>query len=69
MKHTGLTKGVKSENPDLTVKATDFEADQSPDQIAELLFAETLGDPGAVGIGYKKDRHWTVGFDAFSRRA
>ncbi|MCL2878537.1 MAG: SDR family NAD(P)-dependent oxidoreductase, partial [Acidobacteria bacterium] len=60
---TGLTKAMKREKPELTVKAVDFEADQSPDKIAELLFAETLGDPGAVEIGYKEGRRWTVGFE------
>jgi NAD(P)-dependent dehydrogenase (short-subunit alcohol dehydrogenase family) len=60
---TGLTKAMKREKGEMTVKAVDFEADSRPEEIAELLLAETLGDPGAVEIGYKKGRRWTIGFE------
>ena len=59
---TGLTKAMKREKPDMTVKAVDFEAEHSSDQIAELLIKETCLDPGAVEIGYKEGR-WTIGFE------
>ncbi len=57
----GFTKTFKRERMDATVKAVDFEPEHSPAQIAELLIAETLKDPGAVEIGYKGDLRWTVG--------
>ena len=60
---TGLTKAMKREKGDMTVKAVDFEADAKPDEIAELLFAETFDDPGAVEIGYKAGDRWTVGLE------
>ena len=42
------------------MKAVDFEADLNPAEIADLLIAETLGDPGAVEIGYRSNLRWTV---------
>ncbi len=58
---TGFTKTFKRERPEATVKAIDFELGCDPAQIADLLVAETLSDPGAVEIGYKNDLRWTVG--------
>jgi acyl transferase domain-containing protein/NAD(P)-dependent dehydrogenase (short-subunit alcohol dehydrogenase family)/acyl carrier protein len=57
----GFTKTFKRERMDATVKAVDFTSEQAPAEIAELLIAETLSDPGAVEIGYKNDLRWTVG--------
>jgi len=60
---TGLTKAMKREKSDLTVKAVDFEVGSKADEIAGMLLAETLSDPGAVEIGYKNGGRWTVGFE------
>jgi NAD(P)-dependent dehydrogenase (short-subunit alcohol dehydrogenase family) len=54
---------MKREKSDMTVKAVDFETDSKADEIAGLLLAETLSDPGAVEIGYKNGGRWTVGFE------
>ncbi len=58
---TGFTKTYKRERADALVKAVDFEPNCSSSEIAELLIAETLRDPGAVEIGYKQELRWTVG--------
>jgi acyl transferase domain-containing protein/NAD(P)-dependent dehydrogenase (short-subunit alcohol dehydrogenase family)/acyl carrier protein len=58
---TGFTKTYKRERTEALVKAVDFETASAPDQIAELLIAEALRDPGAVEIGYKQGARWTVG--------
>ena len=58
---TGFTKTYKRERADALVKAVDFEPNCSSSEIAELLIAETLRDPGAVEIGYKQKLRWTVG--------
>ncbi|HZQ67271.1 MAG TPA: SDR family NAD(P)-dependent oxidoreductase [Terriglobales bacterium] len=58
---TGFTKAYKRERMDALVKAVDFEAGRKPEEIAELLIAETLHDPGAIEIGRKADLRWTVG--------
>jgi len=57
---TGFTKTYKRERIDALVKAVDFEAGRTPSEIAELLIEETLRDRGAVEIGYKDGRRWTV---------
>lgn len=57
----GFTKTYKRERPDALVKAVDFGADAKAEQIADLLIAETLRDPGAVEIGYQGGQRWTVG--------
>ena len=56
----GFAKAYKRERPNALVKAVDFEARCSPEQIAEILIGETLRDPGAVEIGYKDGLRWTV---------
>jgi len=58
---TGFTKTYKRERTDAVVKAVDFEAACSANQIADLLIDETLRDPGAVEIGYQHGERWTVG--------
>ncbi len=58
---TGFTKTYKRERTDAVVKAVDFEAACSANQIADLLIDETLRDPGAVEIGYQQAQRWTVG--------
>ena len=58
---TGFTKAYKRERPEVLVKAVDFERECAPTEIAQKLIAETLRDPGAVEIGYKKGLRWTVG--------
>ena len=39
----------------------DFEATREPSEVAGMLVDETLGDPGAVEVGYKAGQRWTVG--------
>ena len=58
---TGFTKTWKRERLDAHVKAVDFEPERTTGDIAELLIAETLRDPGAVEVGYKEGVRWTVG--------
>ena len=58
---TGLVKAVKREQSDCIVKAVDFDAKRKVREIADLLFEETLRDSGAVEIGYRDGRRWTVG--------
>jgi NAD(P)-dependent dehydrogenase (short-subunit alcohol dehydrogenase family) len=57
----GFAKTYKRERPDVHVKAVDFEVGHKPAEIADLLIAETLRDPGAVEIGYKTGLRWTIG--------
>jgi acyl transferase domain-containing protein/acyl carrier protein/NAD(P)-dependent dehydrogenase (short-subunit alcohol dehydrogenase family)/3-hydroxymyristoyl/3-hydroxydecanoyl-(acyl carrier protein) dehydratase len=58
---TGFAKTYKRERAESLVKAVDFESNGSPKEIADLLIAETLRDPGAVEIGYTSGQRWTVG--------
>jgi len=57
----GFTKTYKRERPEAQVKAVDFEDGRRASEIAELLLEETLRDPGAVEVGYKKGLRWTIG--------
>ena len=57
----GFTKTFKRERTGALVKAVDFEAERSATEIAELIVAETLVDPGAVEIGYEGGLRWSVG--------
>jgi malonyl CoA-acyl carrier protein transacylase len=56
----GFTKTYKRERPEAFVKAVDFEAERNPAEVAEMLVAETLRDPGAVEIGYKEGLRWGI---------
>ena len=56
----GLTKTFKRERPDALVKVVDFEPSQKTAAEAEILIQEALRDPGAVEIGTKDDRRWTL---------
>ncbi len=56
----GFTKAYKRERMDALVKTVDFEAERNPSEIADILIAETLRDPGAIEIGYKEGLRWTV---------
>jgi acyl transferase domain-containing protein/NAD(P)-dependent dehydrogenase (short-subunit alcohol dehydrogenase family)/acyl carrier protein len=60
---TGFTKAYKREKNDATVKAIDFESTRKTSTLADLLIEETLRDPGAVEIGYKNGRRWTIGLE------
>jgi acyl transferase domain-containing protein len=60
---TGFTKTYKRERGEALVKAVDFEAERPPADIAEILLAETLRDPGAVEIGYRDGLRWTIGLE------
>jgi acyl transferase domain-containing protein/NAD(P)-dependent dehydrogenase (short-subunit alcohol dehydrogenase family) len=57
----GFTKAYKRERMDALVKAVDFETEPKPSEVADILIAETLRDPGAIEIGYKEGLRWTVG--------
>ena len=57
----GFTKTYKRERLDAMVKAVDFEAQRKPSEVADILIAETLHDPGVVEVGYKEGLRWTVG--------
>ncbi len=59
----GFTKTYKRERPESLVKAVDFERNRKAGEVAHLLLAETLHDPGAVEIGYTGDQRWTVGLE------
>jgi acyl transferase domain-containing protein/acyl carrier protein/NAD(P)-dependent dehydrogenase (short-subunit alcohol dehydrogenase family) len=59
----GFTKAYKRERPDALVKAVDFEAERASLEVADLLIAETLRDPGAIEIGYTAGQRWTVGLE------
>ncbi len=56
----GFTKAYKRERLEALVKAVDFEAERKPSEVADILIAETLRDPGAVEIGYKDGLRWMV---------
>ncbi len=60
---TGFVKTYKRERTETVVKAVDFEGKRSVTEIADLLIAETLHDPGAVEIGYTGDQRWSVGLE------
>ncbi len=48
----GFTKTYKRERPEALVKVVDFGTGAGPDEVAGLLLAETLRDPGAVELGH-----------------
>ena len=58
---TGFTKALAQERAEVTVKAIDFEAQESPETIARVLIDETLCDPGAVEIGHADGLRWAIG--------
>jgi len=58
---TGFAKTYRRERPESLVKTVDFEANRNPNEVADILVAETLHDPGAVEIGYTAAERWTVG--------
>jgi acyl transferase domain-containing protein/acyl carrier protein len=57
---TGFTKAYKREQGDALVKAVDFEAGAGPTEIAGILIAEAVRDPGAVEIGYAGGHRWSI---------
>jgi acyl transferase domain-containing protein len=59
----GFTKTYKRERPDAFVKTVDFAAERNASEVAELLVAETVRDPGAIEIGYKGGLRWTVSLE------
>jgi NAD(P)-dependent dehydrogenase (short-subunit alcohol dehydrogenase family) len=60
---TGFAKAFARERPDALVKAVDVGPEDGPDDVADLLVAETLHDPGAVEIGHADGLRWTVTLD------
>ena len=60
---TGFAKAYKRERMECLVKAVDCELGRSAADVAEVLIAETLRDPGAVEIGYTGAQRWTIGLD------
>ncbi len=63
---TGFTKAYKRERPEVLVKAVDFAVEAAPGELAERLLAETLADPGAVEIGYRAGRRYSVALQEVS---
>jgi acyl transferase domain-containing protein/NAD(P)-dependent dehydrogenase (short-subunit alcohol dehydrogenase family)/acyl carrier protein len=57
----GFTKAFKREKSEALVKVIDFEPSRKTSALADQLIDETLRDPGAVEIGYRHERRWTVG--------
>ena len=57
---TGFAKAFARERPNALVKAVDFEASCTQHQVADVLVAETLNDPGAVEVGHADGVRWTV---------
>jgi acyl transferase domain-containing protein/NAD(P)-dependent dehydrogenase (short-subunit alcohol dehydrogenase family) len=57
---TGFTKAYKREQPDVLVKAVDFEVGRKTAAPADAIIAETLTDPGVVEVGYRDDERYTV---------
>ena len=63
---TGFTKaynveqGLRDEGKGLIVKAIDFDMGRKGVDTAELLIAETLGDPGVVEVGYHEGLRYTI---------
>ena len=64
----GFTKAFKREKSEALVKVVDFEPSRKTSALADRLIDETLRDPGAVEIGYRHDRRWTIGLDRTVRR-
>ena len=58
---TGFAKAFRREKGEATVKAVDFEPSRKTSALADLLIEETLVDPGAVEIGWRDGKRWTVG--------
>ena len=58
---SGFAKSYKRERPDALVKAVDFPAGSTTTDVAELLVAETLRDPGCVEVGHADGQRWGVG--------
>ncbi|MFZ2016785.1 MAG: SDR family NAD(P)-dependent oxidoreductase, partial [Nocardioides sp.] len=61
---TGFAKSYKRERPEALVKAVDSSLDAAPEEVADLLVAETNHDPGCVEVGYADGRRWGVGLAA-----
>jgi NAD(P)-dependent dehydrogenase (short-subunit alcohol dehydrogenase family) len=60
---TGFTKAWKREQPDVLVKAVDFDASRKTADLADRLVDETLRDPGVVEVGYKDGMRFSVGLE------
>jgi acyl transferase domain-containing protein len=58
---TGFAKSFKREQPETLVKAVDVPADLAAGDVADLLLAETLRDPGGVEVGHAGGNRWGVG--------
>jgi acyl transferase domain-containing protein/acyl carrier protein len=57
---TGFAKAFARERPDAVVKAIDVGPADAPGDVADLLVAEALHDPGAVEVGRADGLRWTV---------
>jgi len=60
---TGFTKAFHREKGEALVKALDFEPSRKTTALADLLLEEVRFDPGAVEIGYRGGRRFTVGLE------
>ncbi len=60
---TGFAKAYGRETPGVVVKAVDVAPGGDPSELADLLVAETLHDPGCVEVGYADGDRWTIGLE------
>ena len=58
---TGFTKALARERPEALVKVIDVEPSRKTAALADILMAETTGDPAAVEVGYADGHRWGVG--------
>jgi len=59
----GFVKAFKRERRDALVKVVDFSNDASATEVAEVLVAEALADPGIVEVGRRAGARWSIGLD------
>ncbi|WIX98587.1 SDR family NAD(P)-dependent oxidoreductase [Amycolatopsis mongoliensis] len=57
---TGFAKAYGRERPEVLVKAVDFGAEATNEEIADALLEETLTDPGALEVGRADGLRWAV---------
>ena len=60
---SGFTKALARERPTAIVKVVDVETDAGPDEVADALLDETLGDAGVVEIGRRGAVRLAIGLE------
>jgi len=58
---SGFVKAYFRERPAVLSKVVDFESSRKPAALVDILIDETLRDPGAVEIGIRDGRRYTIG--------